>query len=258
MSVGCDVVSQEQVLILTPMKNAAGHLATYLEQLSKLTYPRELLSLGVLEGDSTDDTYEQLEQALVKLKTSFRSVGLWKKDFGFRLPEGVPRYEHSFQVMRRSVLAKSRNHLLFRALQDEAWVLWLDSDVSEYPADILQRLLATKKQILQPNCVYDYGGPSFDLNAWRDHGRLHMHDLRNEGELVPLDSVGGTMLLVQADLHRDGLVFPAFPYGLQNPRIRSTNYWQGEIETEGFGIMAADMGVQCWGMPYLEIKHHRF
>ena len=29
----------------------------------------------------------------------------------------------------------------------------------------------------------------------------------------------------------------------------------GEIETEGFGLMALDMGVQCWGLPTLEILH---
>jgi len=29
----------------------------------------------------------------------------------------------------------------------------------------------------------------------------------------------------------------------------------GEIETEGLGIMAKDMGVECWGLPDLEIGH---
>jgi hypothetical protein len=30
----------------------------------------------------------------------------------------------------------------------------------------------------------------------------------------------------------------------------------GEIETEGFAIMAKDMGVECWGLPDLEIFHY--
>jgi peptide chain release factor subunit 1 len=29
------------------------------------------------------------------------------------------------------------------------------------------------------------------------------------------------------------------------------------VETEGLGIMASDMGVQCWGLPELEILHRR-
>ena len=108
---------------------------------------------------------------------------------------------------------------------------------------------------MQPHCVLDYHGPTFDRNAWRDRGRFHLDDLRAEGDLVELDAVGGTMLLVRADLHRDGLVFPAYPYGLANSRIRGEG---GELETEGLGMMARDMGYRCWGMPHLEIRHGRW
>lgn len=247
----------ERVLILTPAKDAARHVETYLRGIHSLTYPRQLLSLAVLESDSTDDTYELFTQHLAELNGALGRAELYKKDFGYRLPPGLPRYAHHLQVQRRAVLARSRNHLLFRALDDEDWVLWLDVDVVEYPADVIERLLAAGKEIVQPNCVCEYGGTSFDLNAWRDRGRLHLHDLRSEGDLVPLDSVGGTMLLVRADVHRDGLVFPCFPYGLPHPKIRTDNYWTGELETEGLGIMASDLGVQCWGMPNLEIRHDR-
>ena len=84
-----------------------------------------------------------------------------------------------------------------------------------------------------------------------------MHDFRDADGPVRLDSVGGTMLLVRADLHRDGLIFPPFRYGLENPSIRPVHpvWGRGEVETEGFGIMAKDMGVQCWGLPNVEIVH---
>jgi hypothetical protein len=250
-------MTSDKVLILTPIKDAAHYLETYFRGVHSLTYPRDLLSLAFLESDSADQTYDALADEMPRLNTIFRRAELHKRDFGFRIPAGKPRYANELQVQRRSILAKSRNHLLFRALDDEDWVLWLDADVIEYPPDIVERLLNAGRQIVHPNCVYDYGGPSFDLNAWRKRGKLHLHDLRKEGDLVPLDSVGGTMLLVNADLHRDGLIFPPFPYGLRNPKIRKRNYWMGELETEGLGIMASDMGVQCWGMPNLEIKHHR-
>ena len=250
------MTNTDRVLILTPVKNAAHHLDTYFRGLLSLTYPRNLISIALLESDSTDGTFEVLSQHLEILTQTYRRAELYKKDFGFHLPPGQPRYAAHFQVARRSILAKSRNQLLFRALDDEDWVLWLDVDVIEYPCDIIQQLLATGKEIVQPNCVYEYGGTTFDLNAWRDQGRLHLHDLRSEGDLVPLHSVGGTMLLIKADVHRNGLIFPPFPYGLANPRIRTNNYWMGEIETEGLGIMAMDQGVDCWGMPNLEIKHH--
>jgi peptide chain release factor subunit 1 len=65
------------------------------------------------------------------------------------------------------------------------------------------------------------------------------------------------MLLVRDDLHRVGLIFPPFPYGAGNPAVRVPGPWgvTGEVDTEGLGIMAIDMGLQCWGMPNLIIRH---
>lgn len=243
------------ILILTPVKDAVAFLPNYFDALNLLAYPFENISLGFLEGDSTDGTYEELERLLPSLRTRFRKVGLWQKNFGFHIPPWVHRTDERIQVPRRVTLARSRNHLLSHALDDEDWVLWLDVDVIEYPQDIIQQLLNTQKLMVQPHCVLEYGGGTFDCNAWRDHGKYHMDSLREEGDLVKLDSVGGTMLLVLGDVHRDGLIFPAFPYGKENAKIRKDNYWEGEIETEGLGIMALDMGIQPWGMPNLEIKH---
>jgi len=100
------------------------------------------------------------------------------------------------------------------------------------------------------------GGPTFDRNAWSSHGAVTLADRRGQGPMR-LDAVGGTMLLVKADLHRDGLIFPPFRYGLANDAVRPSHpvWGRGEIETEGLGIMARDMGVQCWGLPDLEIIH---
>jgi hypothetical protein len=142
-------------------------------------------------------------------------------------------------------------------------VLWLDVDVVEYPPDLVERLLATGKDIVQPHCVLDRGGPTFDLNGWRDHGRLHLDDLRAEGELVELDAVGATVLLVRADVHREGLIYPPYLYGRANSRARTGRHGgvagrlDGEVETEALGIMAADMGYRCWGMPHFEVIHRR-
>ena len=246
------------VLILTPVKNAVRFLDSYFAALATLTYPPSLISLGMLDSDSDDGTLDRFHERLTRLRGLYDSVGIWQRNFGFRIPSGLPRWTHAFQLPRRKVLARSRNHLLFRALRDQDWVLWLDVDVVEYPADLIERLLAANRDIVHPHCVQRFGGPSFDLNAWRDQGRVHMDDLRGGSDLVRLDSVGGTVLLVRADLHRDGLVFPCFPYGARNPAVRRPGPLanvEGELETEGFGIMAIDMGHQCWGMPNLEVRH---
>jgi peptide chain release factor subunit 1 len=249
----------ESVLILTPVKDAVRHLERYWINLDQLTYPAEAITLGILESDSTDGTFEGIQTRLNELRGRYKDVGLWQKHFGFRMPDGLPRWSHAWQLQRRRVLAKSRNHLLFRALAEHDWVLWLDVDVVEYPPDLLERMIATGRSIVHPHCVHDYGGPTFDRNGWREHGRIHMDALRNGPDLVRLDSVGGTVLLVRADIHRDGLIFPAFPYGAENSAVRRPGPWgpqfEGEIETEGLGIMAIDMGHQCWGMPNLEVLH---
>ncbi len=248
--------TDDKVLILTPMKAAKKYLDTYFAGLRLLTYPRRLLSLGILESDSTDGTYAEVETRLTG--EDFRRKTLLKKDFGFQIPPEVPRFALVFQRTRRAILARARNQLLFRALHDEDWVLWLDVDVISYPADIIERLIALDRDIIHPNCVIEPGGSTFDRNAWCEGGRQHMDDLRGRG-LVRLDAVGGTMLLVRADCHRDGLIFPPFFYGARSRWVRDPHpefgSTVGEIETEGLGLLAKDMGIECWGLPDLEIIH---
>ena len=53
---------------------------------------------------------------------------------------------------------------------------------------------------------------------------------------VDLDGVGGTALLVKADVHRDGAMFPPFPF-------------YHLIETEGFAKMASRLGWKSYGLP---------
>nr|RAV90628.1 hypothetical protein DBT45_10435 [Aerococcus tenax] len=248
-------VSDPRILVLTPVKDALPHLDRHFELLARLSYPADRISIGLLEGDSSDGTYDALEARLPALRQRYARAGLWKKDFNFHFPQGTERWAPPLQIARRTVLAKARNHLLFRALDDEDWVLWIDVDVVDYPEDVIERLLAYKRDILNPHCIWEWGEGTFDWNAWRDKGLLHMNDLKAEGELVRLDAVGGTMLMIRADRHRDGLIFPAFPYGRPNGRVRDPRI--GEYETEGLGLMASDMGCQCWGLPFLEIKHYR-
>lgn len=246
------------VLVLTPVKDAAAHLPRYFDALAALDFPCDRMSLGLLEGDSTDATFELVSGRLGSLRGAYRRVTLARWDAGFRLPEGVSRWAAPFQYPRRVVLAKARNRLLMAALADEEWVLWLDVDVSDYPHDVLRRLLAAGKDIVTPHCVNELGGSTFDWNAWRDGGRQRMDSLRGT-ELVRLDAVGATMLLVRADLHREGLIFPPYLYGRRSRFARDPSPFDpedvGEVESEGLGIMAKDMGHECWGMPDLEIVH---
>lgn len=250
------------VLVLTPMKDAARHWPRYRALLERLDYPAERLSLGILEGDSEDGTHALVAAELPAFARRFRSARLFKHDFDFRSDR--PRWAPEIQPRRRSVLARARNRLLSLALEDETWVLWLDADLVDYPPDLLRRLLATGKQVVVPHCISARTGGTFDLNTfklapdadtidWSQHvhdgvlqpppglGRLYLDAFAGR-PVVPVDGVGGTALLVDAELHRDGLIFPVAPYRMH-------------LETEGLAMMATDMGAGCWGVPDLTIVH---
>ncbi len=253
---------QEKIIILTPVKNAAHVIPTYLKNLKALTYPHDLISIAFLESDSSDGTYQRLQEALPDLQREFGRAQLFRKDFGFE--HSGNRWQPQIQYRRRATIARSRNALLQQALQDEDWVLWVDADLLSYPPDIIETLLAADKRIVVPNCLQRDGSQPFDLNSfklkpearkidWKPYiiddllqppqglGRHYLSDLSDQ-ELVELDAVGSTMLLVQANLHRDGLIFPPFSY-------------KHFIESEGLAMMASDMGARCWGLPKVIIRH---
>lgn len=60
--------------------------------------------------------------------------------------------------------------------------------------------------------------------------------------LIELDAVGGTVLLIRAELHRQGLNFPAYPV-------------EGLIETEALSEVARKLGVRSWALPQLLVRH---
>ena len=136
------MTSTPEILILTPIKNAVDHLETYFTNLITLTYPSAHISLGILEGDSRDDSYQMVLQRKPELIKHFSNVSIWQKHYGYHIPNTIPRWQPSIQPMRRNILARSRNYLLSKALQEQQWVLWLDVDVIEYPADIIEIISA--------------------------------------------------------------------------------------------------------------------
>lgn len=250
-----------RVLILTPVKNARPHLRTYFTLLNRLDPAAARMSIGFLESDSSDGSYDTLVAASTGLHRMFERVTLLRQDYGFH-PAGA-RYARDIQRRRREILARSRNRLLTGALRDEDWVLWLDADLQDYPPDLVGRMLAAGRDIVTPYCVKTDGTP-FDLNTFcfspqsggrddprhihdglfqppRGHGRVYL-DAFQDRDLVRVDSVGGTALLIRADHHREGLSFPPYSY-------------KGYIETEGLAMMASDMGQACWAMPRLRITH---
>lgn len=250
---------QPLVLIATPVRDAARHLPRFVANLRRLSYPHRRIGLAFLEDGSADETYATIEGMLPELRAVFARVELLRADpcCGGGAADGAGRSP-------RSRLAWGRNQLLERALGAEEWVLWIDADVADWPADVIEQLLAADKEIVAPNCIVAPGGRTFDYGSFRlkpdatsldwspyvidgllqppvGFGRLYLNELRQH-RLVELDSVGGAMLLVRAALHRNGLRFPEEPYQLR-------------IEAGGLALRAREQGITCWGLPNLEIIH---
>lgn len=264
-AISAPIPEGKNVAILVPVRDASPHLVGFLESLNQLTVPKKQIKLVFCEGDSRDDTYERLVQLTAPLKPLYREIILLRKNTGTRF-DYSERWIPSAQRVRRAGLAQVRNHLIDHGVDpSDDWALWIDVDVWRFPADIIQQLLAAKARIVVPNCVIRPNGPSFDLNSYvskpmrRDYRyfrliknglfqppvnyplRLKLSDLRHS-DRVPLDGVGGTMLLVDAALHRGGLRFPELPY-------------KDLIETEAFGRLANDCGITPIGLPRVEILH---
>ncbi|WP_341366877.1 hypothetical protein [Yoonia sp. BS5-3] len=233
--------------------------------LSAIDYPRDRLSVVFCEGGSKDQTAEKLSQLVAAHKARFRSITVINSDCKNALDQST-RWLPQLQFERRSNLARVRNRLADAGISDDThWALWIDADVCDYDPGIVRRLIAARAEVVTPDCVRDWDGPSYDLNAFNDDGELRNHayykhvkaglymppaDRRTRRHLhvfrfldrVPLSSVGGTMLLVHASVHQAGIRFPEIPY-------------DHLLETEGFGRICRDFGIQPFGLPNLQIKH---
>lgn len=258
--------NQENIAVLIPIRDGATYLDRCIELLGDLDWPKEKLHITFCEGDSTDSTVAAIEKLIRENKYKFGSVKLVQKTVNTKFIH-ERRWLPKLQRQRRGGLAVVRNHLLDTAIKpDTDWALWIDVDVNNYPPTVLRQLLHEREKIIVPHCVRDNGSnETFDLNSfvtvynWKDEfyfkhmiggiyqpplesdRRLHFKDTRYLHKL-PLNGVGGTMILVHASVHRAGIRFPDLPY-------------KDLIETEGFGQLARDHGIIPIGLPNLIITH---
>ncbi|KKY21935.1 putative alphamannosyltransferase subunit [Phaeomoniella chlamydospora] len=192
------------------------------------------------------------------------------------------RHKMENQKARRKAMAQARNSLLFPTIGPQtSWVLWLDGDIVETPPTLIEDLASFDKPIIVPNCFQRFYNEEkkamdirpYDYNSWRDsttaqelaakmgpddillEGYAEMatyrtlmamtadkSDSRDTRVIQPLDGVGGTALLVKADVHRDGAMFPPFSF-------------YHLVETEGFAKMARRLGYESFGLPNYFVYH---
>ncbi|KAL9108524.1 MAG: hypothetical protein Q9227_006739 [Pyrenula ochraceoflavens] len=196
--------------------------------------------------------------------------------------EEKERHKMENQKVRRASMSRARNSLLFTTIgPSTSWVLWLDADIIETPPSLIEDLTSHDKPVIVPNCYQRYINKDknpdvrpYDFNSWVDSETAHQiadkmgpDDVLLEGyaematyrslmahmadkwdgkdpkKEMKLDGVGGTALLVKADVHRDGAMFPPFAF-------------YHLLETEGFAKMARRLGYECWGLPNYFVYHY--
>ncbi|ORY01832.1 alpha-1,6 mannosyltransferase subunit [Clohesyomyces aquaticus] len=278
--------NQETVLILTPL---VKFYQEYWDNLLKLNYPHELISLGYIipktkEGNAA---YAALQAQVTKTQSGpknkrFASVTILRQDTESPLQSQSEAERHKMenQKVRRAAMAKARNSLLFTTMGPmTSWVLWMDADIVETPPTLIQDLAAYDVPIIAPNVFQRFYNTDtksqdirpYDYNNWIDSptakemgAKMGKDDILLEGYAematyrslmakmydasadptakVQLDGVGGATLLVKAEVHRDGAMFPAFPF-------------YHLIETEGFAKMAARLNWKSYGLPNYLVYH---
>lgn len=234
------------------------------------------------EGNAATAALQEQITRTQDTEKKFKSIVIMRQDFepAIASQDEAERHKMENQKARRAVMSKARNSLLFTTLGPQtSWVLWLDADIVETPPNLIQDLAAHDKPVIVPNCFQRYYNEDtkkmderpYDFNSWQDseiaqkmaesmgrddillEGYKDMPtyralmaylgtDEKDKSAEIPLDGVGGTALLVKADVHRDGAMFPPFAF-------------YHLIETEGFAKMAKRLGWQPFGLPNYRVSN---
>lgn len=262
-----NTIYTDKIVILSPVRDASNFLQHFGNELSKLSYPHHLISVFFGEDGSSDNTFDIARDVVFNLKNKhgFRNAAVYKLPVQGNKSTRKTRHFLSQQQERRSHLAKVRNRLTELSLTDEEWVLWIDSDVHYFRADIIQQFLHSNKDVMVASALVS----KVDLASFRTFGvydrntrridtdyktmtqySIYLNDLKAEGREAKVDLVGACTLMIRAVCVRKGLVFPEGPYMPKGVMIA----FEG-LESEGLGQMAKDMGLQVYGLPFVEVYH---
>lgn len=271
-----------EVLVLTPMTKFLPSYWENLINMS-YDHKLMSLGFIFPRSAEGDEALKQLEKAVKQVQLGpqkFKKITILRQDTT-SMESQLEKDRHALKVQkeRRSMMALARNSLVFTTIAPAtSWVLWLDADIVETPKTIIQDMMAHNKPVLSANVFQrftDEGKPSirpYDFNNWveSDIGlqiaagmnedeivvegyaeiatyrplMAHFHEKGGDKDVeMQLDGVGGGAVLVNADVHRDGAMFPSFPF-------------YHLIETEGFAKMAKRLGYEVVGLPNYLVYHY--
>ena len=132
----------------------------------------------------------------------------------------IPIPPHPSRYMRHATV---RNYMLDRYLRPEhTHVLWIDSDLIDYPAELPSLLMeANPEGITAPFAMLDkWPSRFYDIGGFIEQGnraRMWPPHFEQDGPVIDLDSVG-CCYLAPAQLYRDGVRYqpPASDYYVEH------------------------------------------
>lgn len=277
--------NKERVLILSPLRDAASYLQKYFDLLAALTYPHDLIDLGFLISDTSDETLNALNTELDRVQSGpkpFNRVSIFSKSFGTSWDNSNVEERHDFeaQAPRRKAMARARNYLLTSALRPEhSWVMWRDVDIVEAPKSIIEDFIGHDKDIVVPNVWFhrfengkDVEG-RFDYNSWVESSKaLELANTLSKDTVIvegykEFDTGRKYMCLMgdqhdskklHEELELDGVggVNIVVKADVHRSGINFPAYaFENQCETEGFAKMAKRAGYSVVGLPNYIVWH---
>jgi len=186
------------------------------------------------------------------------------------------------ELIKRKYLATLKNELVTSTIgPEDRYILWLGSEITETPESLIEDLISVKKPVVTANIQkhqenikegvsYDYensktwienGNWQLQLNTFPPNyvvmegiggvvtERVHINHLMEkentkESHLsaIGMDSVSMACTLVQSDVHRDGAMFPNFPF-------------YHFVDTEGFSKMVKRLNYNLFALPNYIVYH---
>lgn len=253
---------------VTHRGDSARTITSFLRLICETAYPARQISLGFLTSSRSE--FIQFK-SVAKNEAYSTCHAIHHPGYGVNVKRGDRHTEGTQRERRRSV-ARLRNYLMLRTLRNEQHVVWLDADVYWLTPGIIPKMIQHSQAkpgnvgMITARCVQG-NNKDYDRNAWAgprltptpaqatDHfvpqATIHTKFLEqlvsntSEDDLVHLDSVGGTILYMAADMVRQGLTFPV--YNAVGTLWDTREGWDG-IETEGLCYIAKSLGFGCFGL----------
>ncbi len=251
----------------------AGRTAkSFINLVAETAYPVNRLSVGIMT--SSEDAFGELTTLIASTEYA-RSHVIYHPGFGSSTHRRADRHHDSEQKGRRRTIARLRNYLMLRTLQNEEHLIWLDADVYWLSAGIIQQMIQQSRVwqnsdvevgLITARCT-QADNQNYDRNAWSGprlkptasqlvdsfipqptQETQFMDGLvkgTSDDDLVRLDSVGGTILYLKSEAVHQGLNF--LTYAAVGTSWNSSEGWDG-IETEGMCYVAKNLRYGCFGL----------